>query len=231
MRIFKINVPFLLVMPDYLMNRVRGLNTVGFNAAVQTFGDPKGGESLDHGCAYGRSTRFLYDSGHQDLIGVDPSPDRIRMARSLNPDLEFRVINGSIPLSGESIDRALSAFVHIEISDYATFIEMHRDLSRVVRPGGVYTILTMNPEMWGVDFGIFSSNFVDSEKSEPSSGDPVQVTIRNGDKNRCFLDYYWLPGDYTKSLSEAGFETQAILTPDTQNNGPSPFMVITSIKQ
>lgn len=47
------------------------------------------GLCADFGCGPGQTTRFLYDNGLKDIIGIDLSPGMIGAARRLSPQINF----------------------------------------------------------------------------------------------------------------------------------------------
>lgn len=47
------------------------------------------GRCADFGCGPGQTTRYLYDNGVKDIIGIDLSPAMINAARRLSPKIKF----------------------------------------------------------------------------------------------------------------------------------------------
>ena len=47
------------------------------------------GKLIDLGCGPGQTTKFLFDCGFTDVVGIDISPRMVSAARSINPRLEF----------------------------------------------------------------------------------------------------------------------------------------------
>jgi SAM-dependent methyltransferase len=48
------------------------------------------GPCADFGCGPGQTTRFLYDNGLKEIIGIDLSPGMVSAARRLSPRLNLR---------------------------------------------------------------------------------------------------------------------------------------------
>lgn len=48
------------------------------------------GLCADFGCGPGQTTRFLYDNGLKDIIGIDLSPAMVSAARRLSPQIKFK---------------------------------------------------------------------------------------------------------------------------------------------
>ncbi len=90
----------------------------------------------DLGCGPGQTTRFLADSGLDELIGLDLSPNMIEEARKLNPDLNFKVGDMLRIAFRKNSFRALVGFyaiVHFDEAQLATFLA---EAVRVLMPDG-----------------------------------------------------------------------------------------------
>lgn len=99
-----------------------------FTAAVKN-----GGKVLDAGCAAGRDSRILQDSG-LEVTGIDLSSELIRIARQNNPDISF--VEGSfldLPFQAETFDGvwAHASLLHLESIEQVqqALQEFHRVLS------------------------------------------------------------------------------------------------------
>src|ERR687885_1680867 len=115
-------------------------------AAVRDLVEPKPGERiLDLGCAAGAITHFLSELG-AETVGVDAEPRAIEKARELFPGLEFVVADvAALPFENASFDKAVAADL-VEHLDEETFRRMLRELQRVLRPAGSFTLYTPNPK-------------------------------------------------------------------------------------
>jgi SAM-dependent methyltransferase len=94
------------------------------------------GPICDMGCGPGHVARFLRDAG-AEVFGLDLSPGMVEQARSLNPDIDFRVGDMlALPLADGCL-AGIAAFYSIvnlpPESLPAVFAEMHRAL----QPGGL----------------------------------------------------------------------------------------------
>jgi SAM-dependent methyltransferase len=115
-------------------------------AAVRDLVEPKPGERiLDLGCAAGAITHYLSELG-AETVGVDAEPGAIAKAQELFPGLEFTVADvAALPFEDASFDKAVAADL-VEHLDESTFRGMLRELGRVLRPGGSFTLYTPNPK-------------------------------------------------------------------------------------
>lgn len=49
------------------------------------------GKLIDFGCGPGQTTKYLYDCGVADILGTDLSSEMVKVARKLNPEINFEV--------------------------------------------------------------------------------------------------------------------------------------------
>jgi ubiquinone/menaquinone biosynthesis C-methylase UbiE len=100
------------------------------------------GKALDAACGTGRHTRFLAARGHQ-VIGVDPSPEMLTVARAKVPAAEFRAGDFSrLPLDDRSVDVAVCSLALTHVRDLRPAMA---ELARVVRPGGGLVLSDAHP--------------------------------------------------------------------------------------
>jgi SAM-dependent methyltransferase len=90
---------------------------------------------IDFGCGYGRCLGELFDSGYENLVGLDFSPAMIQAARERFPKITFEQIESvAIPLPDESVDGVLlfSVLTCVPTDDgqQAIINELHRMLRR-----------------------------------------------------------------------------------------------------
>src|SRR2546423_497628 len=82
---------------------------IGFKEMQELLGDIRGKAFLDVGCGAGRSSIFLKMLGAKKVHGVDHDNNMIAIAKTIiDPQLEFIIIDGVIPLSDQSMDGAIS---------------------------------------------------------------------------------------------------------------------------
>lgn len=99
-----------------------------------------GDRVVDIGCGLGRLTRALAGRG-AEVLSLDVSPEMIRRARELNPDLEsVQWITGDgttlEPIGSESSDACLSFVVFQHVPDPEITLGYIREMGRVLKPGG-----------------------------------------------------------------------------------------------
>ena len=93
----------------------------------------------DLGCGPGHVTAYLRDRGVQ-MLGVDLSPEMIRVAAERHPGIDFRVGDmAALDLPDASLAGAIAfyAIVHFEPDELAM---VFREMRRVLRPGSLLLI-------------------------------------------------------------------------------------------
>jgi SAM-dependent methyltransferase len=110
---------------------------------VRRLGDPRQVSAIDVGCGSGALDRELSALGR--LEGVDPSEAMVAAARAANPQVEYRVADGTaLPHEDAAFDLAFASCVlhHVPLERRADFVG---ELGRVIRPGGLAVVLEHNP--------------------------------------------------------------------------------------
>ncbi|HKV11754.1 MAG TPA: class I SAM-dependent methyltransferase, partial [Thermoanaerobaculia bacterium] len=93
----------------------------------------------DLGCGPGHVARYLKEQG-VDVVGIDLSPEMVRVAAELHPGLEFRVgdmIRLDLPDAGLAGIVAFYAIVHFSPAELGA---VFREFRRVLKPGGLALI-------------------------------------------------------------------------------------------
>lgn len=94
------------------------------------------GLCADFGCGPGQTTRFLYDNGIKDIIGIDLSPGMISAARRLSPQIKFEtgdLLNIAYPSEYLGSALAFYAIVHFTHDQIRKCFE---EINRVLKTGG-----------------------------------------------------------------------------------------------
>ena len=98
------------------------------------------GLCADFGCGPGQTTRFLYDHGLKNIIGIDLAPAMVSAARKLSPDIKFEtgdLLNIAYP--SESLGSAIAFYsiVHFATDQIRKCFE---EINRVLKPGGEFLL-------------------------------------------------------------------------------------------
>ena len=114
------------------------------------------GEILDLGCGPGHVGKYLRERGIP-VRGLDISPEMVRLARELNPAIEFRQGDmREVPFPDEFF-AGIAAFYSIIHLEPVELEPVFRELWRVLRPGGLLALafhigteVRHVDELWGI---------------------------------------------------------------------------------
>lgn len=96
------------------------------------------GICADFGCGPGHTTKFLFDYGVKDIIGIDISPGMMVTARRLFPDIRFTTGDLlALPFQQEYFASAI-AFYSIVHFDYDQVSLALREVNRVLKKDGQF---------------------------------------------------------------------------------------------
>lgn len=96
------------------------------------------GKLIDFGCGPGQTTKFVFDQGLTNLIGTDLSPEMIKVAERIFPDIQFEVADLlDLKYSSESFGSAI-AFYAIVHFDYIQIKKSFEEVNRVLLDGGEF---------------------------------------------------------------------------------------------
>lgn len=92
------------------------------------------GICADFGCGPGHTTKFLFDSGVKDIVGIDLSPGMVTTAQRIFPDIRFeRGDLLALPYTPDYFSSAIAfyAIVHFDHDQIGmAFREIHRVLKK-----------------------------------------------------------------------------------------------------
>ncbi|MBU0732104.1 class I SAM-dependent methyltransferase [Patescibacteria group bacterium] len=206
---------------------------MSFSEMKRMLGNIQGMNFLDFGCGSGRSARFLKTLGAKNVIGVDHNESMIKQAKATAVQgIDFRLIKEKIPLDDDSVDGVISSAVFLEIKNLADMEKTAREIARVLKPGGVFILVTVNPDAFGHDFVSFTRT---GNPAELESGDMTECRMK-GKKPFVIDDIFWTEDDYRQVLESAGFTIEDIVFPKAESGNwldetnVAPDMVIKATK-
>jgi ubiquinone/menaquinone biosynthesis C-methylase UbiE len=95
------------------------------------------GTCADFGCGPGQTTKFLFDAGLKDIVGVDISPGMVNVARRIFPNIKFETGDLlGLPYSSNYFSSAIAfyAIVHFYYNEISrAFKEVNRVLKKNAR--------------------------------------------------------------------------------------------------
>jgi ubiquinone/menaquinone biosynthesis C-methylase UbiE len=90
------------------------------------------GKLIDLGCGPGQTTKYLFDCGWKDILGVDISPGMVKVAKEMNPQLNFETADMlKLPYRDKTFAAAIAFYsiVHFDDQQISTaFAEIKRIL-------------------------------------------------------------------------------------------------------
>jgi SAM-dependent methyltransferase len=136
---------------------------------------------LDLGCGYGRALGLLSECGYNNLVGFDPAPAMVALARERFPAIAFQELNSvHLPLADASVDATLLFSVLTCVpTDYGQRAIVE-EVFRVLRPAGLFYI----SDLW---LQTDERNLERYRRAEPKYGIygvfdlPEGVTVRHHD--------------------------------------------------
>ncbi|MCL6268416.1 methyltransferase domain-containing protein [Sansalvadorimonas sp. 2012CJ34-2] len=170
-----------------------------------------GNMALDYGCGTGVRLPFLKDQGF-NVEGVDIEPDMLNQARQLHPEFSVTHIkSGNIPKPDNCFDLVFCSYVLLMIPTKAEMYQVMAEIYRVLKPGGVFVLLTAAENIYDHSRDWLLYEPIDYQPYPPTSGSTVKVKVR--DSSLVFEDYYWTTEDYRSVFHEAGFVLEEHIQP------------------
>ena len=167
-------------------------------AVLDVVGDVAGLRVLDLGCGPGLYAAELASSGAA-VVGVDESPEMVRLAGHRVPTGRFQVHDLDLPidwLDDDSFDLAVMALVIHHITNRTLVLE---EVHRLLRPGGRLVVSTHHPTS---DWFRLGGSYFDVERVEEVWQDKLRVA------------YWRQPLQATcDEFLEAGFMIERIVEP------------------
>jgi SAM-dependent methyltransferase len=131
---------------DYVAAKGNPYNDLYEQPGLRALLPPVGGRRvLDAGCGAGRLSAWLVEQG-AEVLGVDASPEMIRLARERVPGATFAVadLGERLPYEDDSFDLAVASLVMHYLRDWVPTL---CELRRVLRPEGAFVLSTHQPSM------------------------------------------------------------------------------------
>ena len=172
-----------------------------------------GRNAVDFGCGAGRSARFVSDLGFK-TIGIDISPNMIQMAKAVDSDGDYRLVNdGSYSHLGKGkFDLVTSIFTFDNIPGWENRTNILVALSELLSPDGRIICLDSTPELYVNEWASFTTKAF-PENALAKTGDIVRdIVLDVEDKTPC-EDIFWTDADYRKLFGLAGLEIEETYMP------------------
>jgi ubiquinone/menaquinone biosynthesis C-methylase UbiE len=168
-----------------------------------------GKKTIDYGSGGGESAIFLKSLG-LDVVGMDINPQMIAKSRVRDPLGKYiKITSGCISEANNTYDFVFAGFVLLEIGKKDEMLAVVKDISRVLKKGGVFITVVANENTYNHDWLTINTDF--EENKSPVSGSRVKIQFRDIDLT--IFDYYWSEKDYIEVLGKAGLEVVKVHKP------------------
>lgn len=163
-----------------------------------------GKSAIDFGCGTGRSTRFLRRLGF-DTVGVDISAEMIAMARRLDPEGAYVLIeDGDLgALERHAYDLALAVFTFDNIPGENHRVRLLHELRARLKSDGVIVLVDSTPELYLNEWASFSTAVSCPSNRTARAGDVVYTVMLDVEDRRPVEDILWLDEDYRTAFDRA----------------------------
>ena len=187
-----------------------------------------GTKALDFGCGTGRSTRFLRKLGF-NVTGVDISEDMLRVARTLDPSGDYRIVPGDnlTEFAPETFDMIVSLFTFDNIPSAAK-VQIFSDLRKLLRPTGTIVSVVSSPEIYTHEWASFTTKDF-PENAAASSGDVVRIIVTDHQDRRPVEDILWTDESYRDVYRQASLQAIQVFKPLAKGDEPYSWVSETKI--
>lgn len=180
-----------------------------------------GSNAIDFGCGTGRSARFLRQLGF-NVIGLDIAPEMIAKAREIDPEGDYRLIEGDaiVGVQSGSHDLVLSMFTFDNIPGFETKVRLFQNLRKLLNRSGKIVSVVSAPEIYVHEWASFSTaDFPENRLAR--SGDTVRIITTDFADRRPTEDILWTDESYREVYSRSQLEVVAMYKPLA--TGEEPF--------
>jgi SAM-dependent methyltransferase len=188
-----------------------------------------GRRAIDFGCGAGRSTRFLRKLGFE-AIGIDISADMLKKAREIDPEGDYRLVDGADfhGIASGSCDLVLSAFTFDNIPTMELKVKTFEGLAELLRAGGAIVSLVSSPDIYTHEWASFTTkDFPENETAK--SGDKVKIIMTDVDDRRPVEDVVWSDDAYREVYRAAKLELVEKRAPLAREDEPYEWVSETRI--
>jgi SAM-dependent methyltransferase len=189
----------------------------------------KGTRAVDFGCGAGRSTRFLKKLGF-DAAGIDVSADMLRRAWEIDPEGDYRLVEGADfrEIESGAWDLVLSAFTFDNIPTRDLKVKTFRELAHLLAPGGAIVNLVSSPDIYTHEWASFTTKDFPENKNA-KSGDKVKIVMTDVDDRRPVEDVAWSDEAYGEVYRASGLEAVAKHAPLGREDEPYAWVSETRV--
>ena len=160
---------------------------------------------LDIGCGEGQIARRLAAAdATRRVVGVDPTPRQIEVARERGGDVEYRIASvDSLPFADAEFDTVVTCLVFEHVDDLEGAV---REVARVLAPGGRFIFLLNHPLLQTPNSGWIDDQILDPPEQYWRLGEYLteKVSIEEVEPGVRVRFVHRPLGRYVNALAEVG---------------------------
>lgn len=96
------------------------------------------GKLIDLGCGPGQTTKYLFNCGMTDIIGIDISIEMINVSKRINPQIPFETADILSLKYADNYFGSATAFYSIVHFNYHQIIKAFREIKRLLKNNGQF---------------------------------------------------------------------------------------------
>ena len=143
-----------------------------------------------------------------DAIGIDISADMLKRAWEIDPEGDYRLVDGADfrEIESGACDLVLSAFTFDNIPTMDLKVKTFRGLADLLAPGGAIVNLVSSPDIYTHEWASFTTKDFPENKNA-KSGDKVKIVMTDVDDRRPVEDVVWSDEAYREVYRASGLES------------------------
>jgi toxoflavin synthase len=202
---------------DEIAHEYRDSKLLPFRDFAESFslfrliGNLEGRTVLDLACGEGHYTRRLKQAGAARVLGVDISPEMIKLAeeseRTGPLGCQYSVGNAANLSLGERFDVVVGVYLLNYASSKAMLLDLCRTIYDHLKPGGVFVGINASMSLDPAKYANYQKyGLMLLTPDNRVEGDPITFVITNLDGTRFQIDNFFLrPETYAAAFADTGF--------------------------
>lgn len=179
---------------------------------VSHLGEVAGLRVLEVGCGAGQGARWATRNG-AEVIGMDLSLGMLRAAQELHTEtgLHPGLVQAdalALPLASNAFDLAFSAYGAIPF--VPDLEQLHREVARVLKPGGRWVFATSHPIRWAFPDVPNEAGLT----ANKSYFDRTPYSERDESGSVTYVEYHRTMGDHIAALRSANLQIEELIEPE-----------------
>lgn len=174
-------------------------------------GDITNRRVLDLACGEGHYTRKLKKAGAREVVGVDVSPEMIKLAEENEKQAplgcQYVLSDVSYMPKMDRFDMATAMYLLNYAKTKKELVAFLKSINDQLKPGAQFIGFNDNLANDPINYGSYKKyGFVKDASPYRKEGSPIHYTFYNDDGSICQFDNYYLsPKTYAEAFREAGF--------------------------